>query len=175
TAVLKNGSLGNAGQINVSGTGNELYGETVTANAMLEVKSGGALLIDQGSTVANTGTITVDTTATLRVNDASITGGTVTNNAGGTLDLTGTAVLKNGSLGNAGQINVSGIGNELYGETVTANHALEVLSGALLIDQGTTVANTGTITVNTTATLTVNDAGITGGTVTDSGTLDLTG
>src|SRR6202040_1715014 len=115
TAVLKNGSLGNAGKINVSGTGNELYGETVTANAMLEVKSGGALLIDQGSTVANTGTITVDTTATLTVNDASITGGIVTNNAGGIADLTGTAVLKNGSLGNSGQINVRGIGNGVYG------------------------------------------------------------
>ena len=68
----------------------------------------------------------------LTVNDAAITGGTVTDN--GTLDLTGTAVLKNGNLGNAGQINVSGTGNELYNETVTANAArLLVSAGSALV------------------------------------------
>ena len=176
--VVKSGSLGNAGQINVTGLGNALDGETVTSNNALEVMAGGALLIDQGSTVANTGTVTVDGTGTLTLNTATVTGGTVTDKAGGTIDLTGGGVVKSGSLGNAGQINVTGLGNALDGETVTSNNALEVMAGgALLIDQGSTVANTGTVTVDGTGTLTLNTATITGGTVTDKagGTIDLTG
>ena len=74
--------------------------------------------------------------ATLQLNGASIDGGTVTNN--GTIDLAGTAVLKNGTLDNSGQIDVSGTGNALDNETVTINHALEVLAGGtLLLDEGT--------------------------------------
>jgi VCBS repeat-containing protein/autotransporter-associated beta strand protein len=173
SGVLKKGSLGNAGTIDVSGIGNALDGETVTANNILEVLFGGALLFDLGTTVANGGgTITVDGTGTLTLNGATITGGTVTDN--GTLDLTGTAVLKNGTLGNTHQINVSGTGNELYGETVTANNALEILANsALLIDHGTTVTNGGTITVDGTGTLTLSGATITGGTVIDNGTIDV--
>ena len=283
TAVLKNGKLGNGGQINVTGTGNALDGETVTANHALEIMAGAALLIDQGSSIANGGgTITVDGAAAangegiLTLNDAHITGGTINdyslgadhatilagkidvagssmidggahlnngnvkieqgvsltldnvavtgtsievdlaggppppgqlflqdgttlansqltidsgdqataNNAtisGGTvansgiLDLTGAAVLKNGTLDNAGTINVTGVGNAMDGETVTANHALEIFAGgALTIDQGSTIANGGgTITVDGAAAangegiLTLNDAHITGGTIND--------
>jgi autotransporter-associated beta strand protein len=177
--IVNTGSLGNAGQINVSGIGNALDGETVTANNALEILAGGALLIDLGSTVANGGgTITIDGTGTLTLNGATITGGTVTNKASGTIDLTGGGIVNTGSLGNAGQINVSGIGNALDGETVTANNALEILAGgALLIDQGSTIANGGIVTVDGTGTLTLNGATITGGTVTNkaNGTIDLTG
>ncbi len=204
--VLKNGSLGNSGQINVSGIGNELYGETVTANHALEVLSAGALLIDHGSAVTNGGltidsgatltvngagitggTVTIDGTATLTLNSASIDGGTVANATNGILDLTGTAVLKNGSLGNSGQINVSGTGNALDNENITANNVLEVMANsALLLDQGTGVTNGATITIDGTATLTLNGAGITGGTINDyslgsdgitvlAGTIDVSG
>ncbi len=178
--VLKSGSLGNSGQINVGGTGNALDGETVAANLAIEILSGGALTIDQGSTVANSdGTIKVDGSGTLTLNDATITSGAVTNEASGTIDLTGGAAPKSGSLGNSGQINVSGSGNALDGETVTANLAIEILSGgALTIDKGSTVANSaGTIKVDGSATLTLNDATITSGTVTNetNGTIDLTG
>ena len=122
-------------------------------------------------------TITVDTTATLALNGAAINGGTVTNEAAASLDLTGTAVLKNGSLGNSGQINVSGTGNELDSETVTSNHALEILAaGVLTLDQATMIANGGgTVTVDGTATLTLNGATITGGTVTNNGTILVSG
>jgi FecR protein len=177
-AVLKNGSLGNSGQINVSGTGNALHHETVTANHALEVQAGAALTIDLGSVVANTGTVTIDSTALLTLNNATVTGGIVTNKAGGTIDLTGAAVLKSGSLDNSGQINVSGAGNTLDAVTVALNNALEVLSGSLTIDQGSTVTSSGgSVTVDGTATLTLNDATVTGGTVTNeaAGTIDLTG
>ncbi|WP_334405011.1 hypothetical protein [Bradyrhizobium sp. AZCC 2289] len=79
-AVFTNGSLSNSGQISVNGTGNALHHETVTANHMLEILSGGALLVDQGSTIANGGgTVMVDVGGSLTLNSATITGGTVAN------------------------------------------------------------------------------------------------
>jgi fibronectin-binding autotransporter adhesin len=178
-AVLKNGSLGNFGQGNVSGTGNALDNENVTANHVLEIQAGAALTIDLGSKIANSGgAMTVESTALLTLNHATVTSGTVTNDANGTIDLTGTAVLQNVSLGNFGQINVSGTGNELDAVTVALNNALEVLSGSLTIDQGSTVANSsGSVTVGGTATLTLNDATVTDGIVTNKagGTIGFTG
>ncbi|HTB01764.1 MAG TPA: autotransporter-associated beta strand repeat-containing protein, partial [Bradyrhizobium sp.] len=177
SGVLNTGSLDNAGKIDVSGSGNALNSETVTANNALEILAGGALSIDQGSTVANGGgTVTVDGTGTLTLNGASIAGGTVTNKSGGAIDLTGSGVLNTGSLDNAGKIDVSGSGNALNAETVTANNALEILAGGALSIDPTTIDNSGgTVTVDGTGTLTLNGATITGGTVNDSGEIDLTG
>ena len=123
----------------------------------------------------------MDHGAILQLNGAAIDGGTVTNN--GTFDLTGTAVLKNGTLDNSGEIDVSGTGNALDNETVTINHALEILAGGtLLLDEGTTVANAGgTITIDDSATLTLmggvslNDGTINDGTAGGTGTPALFG
>ena len=245
SAVLKNGSLGNTHQINVSGTGNALDKETVTNTGNIDVS--GALLVDQISTLDNTGggSITVDFTGTLTLNQATISGGTINDftpgspalgglinvtgnsridsgaklnngavtvqsgqtltldnvtvtgtsftdsgtvlvdgsatltlnqatidggtvtNTGSTIDLIGTDVLKNGHLGNSGQINVSGTGNALDKETITNTGNIDV-SGALTIDQVSTLDNTGgSITVDFTGTLTLNQATISGGTIND--------
>jgi 3-hydroxymyristoyl/3-hydroxydecanoyl-(acyl carrier protein) dehydratase len=172
TTSLSTGTLDNAGKLGVSGTGNALHGETVTANNELDVAASAALTIDLGSSVANTQT-TVDGTLTL--NGSSITGGTVANNSDGEIDLTGTASLSTGTLDNAGKVKVSGTGNALHDETVTANHELDIAaSAALTIDQNSSVANTQT-TVD--GTLTLNGSSITGGTVTNNsdGEIDLTG
>ena len=110
----------------------------------------GALTIDQGSIVANTGNVTVDATGKLTVNGATISGaGTVTDN--GEIDLTGNAVLSGGILKNNAAFKVSGTGNALDNETVTnaITGTIEVLAnGALTIDQGSVVANTGNVTVD---------------------------
>ena len=193
-AVLQNGTLVNSGQIKVGGSGNALHNENVTANHALEILSGGALLIDQGTQFTNTygtesgGTITIDGTGTLTldgaaINDgATIDGGTITVKSNGTFDLNGNAVLQNGSLGNSGQINVGAGGNALHDEHVTANNALEVLGGgALVLDLGTQFTNTGgLITIDNGAALTldgatVNNAVTDGGTITNGGTLNLNG
>jgi fibronectin-binding autotransporter adhesin len=141
-AVLMNGSFGNSGQINVSGTGNALHKEKVTANHILEVLAGGALLLDLGTTLANaSGNVTIDGAATLTLDSASIDGGAVTGKSNGVIDLAGNAVLKNGVLGNAGQINVSGSGNALDGETVTNTGGVFVdHTGVLTLDLGTSIA-----------------------------------
>src|SRR5260370_368931 len=109
-AVLENGWLGNSGTIDVSGLGNALHNEHVTANNGLEILSGGALTIDQDSTVTNTGMIRIDDGAAgigeLTVDDATIDGGSVLNS--GAINLTGLALLKNGSPSNFNFTPVSG-------------------------------------------------------------------
>ncbi|SDT38284.1 Npun_F0296 family exosortase-dependent surface protein [Bradyrhizobium canariense] len=174
SAVFKNGWLYNFGQLNVSGTGNALHNENLSGNAALEVLEGGTLVIDQSTIVANSGgTITVDDTATLTLNDVTVTSGTVTNKANGIIDLTGTAVLKNGTLGNSGVIDFSGTGNALDNELVTNTGTIEVLAlGALTLDQLTAVSNAGgTIAIDGTGTLTLNGATIDGGTINDYSTV----
>jgi VCBS repeat-containing protein len=177
-AVLTSGILKNNAAVKVSGTGNALDYETVTNAGTIEVLANGALTIDQGSVVTNTGNVTVDATGKLMVNGAKINGaGTITDN--GEIDLTGNAVLSGGILKNNAAFKVSGTGNALDNETITnsATGTIEVLAnGALTIDQGSSVDNTGNVTVDATGKLTVNGATISGaGTVTNTGELDLTG
>lgn len=175
-AVLTSGFLKNNATLRASGTGNALDSETVINAGTIEVLANGALTIDQGSSVNNTGNVTVDATGKLTVNGATVTGaGTITNN--GELDLAGNAVLSNGFLKNNAAFKVSGTGNALDNETVTNAGTIEVLAaGALAIDQGSTVANIGNVTVDGGGKLTVNNATISGaGTVTDNGEIDLTG
>lgn len=176
SAVLSSGILKNNATLEASGTGNVLYNETVTNAGTIEVLAGGALAIDQGSTVANTGNVTVDATGKLTVNGASISGaGTVTDN--GEIDLTGNAVLSGGILNNNAAFKVSGTGNALHDETVTNTGTIEVLaSGALTIDQGSTVDNaSGNFIVDGNALLTLDDATISGGAIKGAGAIDVTG
>jgi hypothetical protein len=187
-ALFNDGVLNNSGTVTVGGQIELLNESSLQNSGLLTLAQGGDF--KDTSTVSNTiagtievvggtlndlvginnaGVITIDSTATLTLNAAAISGGTVTNK--GVIDLTGKAVLNSGSLGNPGQINVSGTGNALDNEKVTANHALEVLGhGALLLDLGTTIAN-GTITVDGTAKLTLNDATISGGILNDFSTV----
>src|SRR4051794_41323724 len=60
------GILNNNAAFKVSGTGNALDHETITnaTTGTIEVLANGALTIDQSSTVANTGNITVDRKST---------------------------------------------------------------------------------------------------------------
>ncbi|MCK1439559.1 VCBS domain-containing protein [Bradyrhizobium sp. 15] len=178
-AVLSGGILNNNAALKVSGTGNALDHETITnaSTGTIEVLTNGALTIDQGSTVANAGNVTVDANGKLTVNGATINGtGTVTGN--GEIDLTGAAVLSGGILNNNAALKVSGTGNALDHETITnaSTGTIEVLTnGALTIDQGSTVANAGNVTVDANGKLTVNGATISGGTINGLGTIDVTG
>ncbi|WP_346015321.1 VCBS domain-containing protein [Bradyrhizobium sp. 39] len=180
-AVLSGGILNNNAAFKVSGSGNALDHETITnvTTGTIEVLANGALTIDQGSTVANAGNVTVDANGKLTVNGATISGpGTVTVTGNGEIDLTGAAVLSGGILNNNAAFKVSGTGNALDHETITnaATGTIEVLAnGALTIDQGSTVANAGNVTVDANGKLTVNGATISGGTIDGLGTIDVTG
>lgn len=176
-SLIENGTLNNSGAVNVKGTA-EFAHETVsnTSTGTIKVLANGWLTIDQGSSVDNTGNVTVDANGKLTVNGASISGaGTVTGN--GEIDLTGNAVLSGGVLNNNAAFNVSGIGNALDGETVSNAGIIEVLANsALAIDQGSTVDNaSGNLIVDGNATLTLDDATISGGAIKGAGTIDVTG
>lgn len=176
-SVLQNGALNNSGTVNVKGTA-EFAHETVsnTSTGTVKVLANGWLTIDQASTVANTGSVTVDAAGKLTVNGATVNGaGTVTDN--GEIDLTGNAVLSGGVLKNNATFKVSGTGNALENETVTNTGTIEVLAnGALAIDQGSTIDNSGgNAIVDGNAALTLDDATISGGAIKGIGTIDVTG
>ena len=83
SAIIKNGTLDNSNQINVSGLGNALHKETITNTGTIEVAANGVLTIDQTSTIDNTsGDVTVDGYGKLTLNAATITAGMVTNGGG---------------------------------------------------------------------------------------------
>jgi hypothetical protein len=184
-AAIESGQLDNEGQFNVTGTANALHGEQLIANNALEVMAGAALLIDQGTAITNSitvpgsgegsgpttigGDITVDDSASLTVNDATIAGGTVTVDAGGVLALTGGAELEQGALFNSGQFNLSGTGNELSQESIS-NFANIDVTGQVAISGGSITG--GTLTNQGTLVLTSGIAPFDNGAVIKNGSLD---
>jgi hypothetical protein len=179
----------NSGTINLA-QGGDIQGlASVTNSGTIELQ-GGTLNVDVN--IANFvgtqgGAIQVDSNAKLILGADSnpgagthggATGGSVTVNAGGELDLTGGNALSAGALINYGTVNVSGSGNKLDTETVTNASAgtIEVQSGDLTIANSPNVTNSGKLTVDSGAKLTVNTSTISGaGTVTDNGDIELTG
>ena len=193
-SVLKNGKLVNSGQVNVSGSGNEEYNENVTANYALEVLAGAALLLDHGTAVANTGTITVDVTATLTLDAATIDGGTindyslgghlVTTILPGLIDVTGSSKIDGNATLNNGNVTVeSGVTLKLDNVTVNgtaiADHGTIQVDGSntLTLDNviitGGAVADGGTTHIDSGKTLTLDNVTVTGGAITDNGTIQV--
>ena len=185
TASLSSGKLTNTGQVNVSGSGNSLTGEQVlntgTASA---IDITGTLTAQTGTTIANqdaTSGETIESGGKLTLADtSSISGGQVTNK--GTLNLQGTtASLSSGKLTNTGQVNVSGSNNSLTGEQVlnTGTASAIDITGTLTAQTGTTIANqdaTSGETIESGGKLTLADtSSISGGQVTNKGTLNLQG
>jgi fibronectin-binding autotransporter adhesin len=144
--------------------GASLVGGTLSNFGTLDIESSSGATLD-GVTVIGSGSIEVDViapsaTPTLVLDDGTtITGGTLTVGPLGTL-----AVQTAG-------------GATLNGVDVTNEKSIEVFAGSVLIlDQATTVDNsTGAMAIDGTAMLTLNDASISGGTVTNNGTLTFDG
>ncbi|BAM92692.1 conserved hypothetical protein [Bradyrhizobium oligotrophicum S58] len=188
TALLAGGGVFGAAA-GVVNTGTlELFGGTLTVNGDIANAAGdssGLIQIDQG--------------ATLTLDGGSIDGGSIVIQGGlivqtfGTLDggegpaqqadgllvLKGGAAISNGDLTNFGEIDLTGSGNTLSNEVVTNFGKIDVKAdGELTLDLGTSVDNADSlITVEGAARLTLSQAGITGGTLTNEagGTIALTG
>ena len=178
--TIENGTLGNAGALNVSGAGNAIENETgFTNTGSITVTSGGVLAFESDQITNGGGSITVDSGGTLTLDPTTINGGTVTNDSGGTLSLTGGDTIENGTLGNAGALNVSGVGNAIENETgFTNTGSITVTSGGVLAFESDQITNGGgSITVDSGGALTLDPTTIIGGTVTNDsgGTLSLTG
>jgi fibronectin-binding autotransporter adhesin len=156
--ILKNGSLINHCELDVSGSGNAILHEKVTnADGTLKIIEGGSLLIGLGSTVANKfGSIKVEKAATLTVNDATITDGIVDNSVGGTVHLTGDAVLNEGTLNNSGEVDLDGSNALDHAAVHNASTGVIKVNGALTLDLNSSIAggklvNSGIVHIETEA------------------------
>ena len=173
---IQTGVLTNTAILDVSGAGNEIDNETAFTNSgTLEVLAGGVLALNSDQITNAGGTIQADATAQLTLNGTTVSNGTVTNY--GTLDLTGNDKIQTGVLTNTAILDVSGAGNEIDSETAFTNSGtLEVLAGGVLALNSDQITNAGgTIQADATAQLTLNGSTVSNGTVTNHGTLDLTG
>ncbi|WP_041748023.1 VCBS domain-containing protein [Bradyrhizobium cosmicum] len=162
-AVLSGGTLNNNAIFKASGAGNALSDETVTNVGTIEVLAGGALAIDQGSTVDNSaGNVVVDDGAVLTLNGATISGGAINNYSllGGAIDVTGNSTIDGDATLTKGTVTVES------GVTLTLDDATVA---------GATVTNHGTVKVDAGKELTLAGSILTGGTLTLAGTLESTG
>jgi hypothetical protein len=162
---VDSGALDNSGNVFITGLGNAFDAETITNTGAIELKSGAALVIDQGSSVSGSGTITIDGTAALTLNDVTISGNTINDNSSTAIDVTGSSQIDTGATLNNGGATVEG------GVTLT-------LDG--IIVNGTTITDKGTVVLADTVTL-EGGASIAGtstsalGTITNNGTLEVAG
>ena len=161
--------------------------------------TGGALLLDLGTTVANAGgTVTVDSGGLLTLNGASIDGGTLS--ISGTLDATGTSTISDAditvtntglieasfgiltidpallvSLANFGTLEANGGELDITTEPVTNSGTMQAIGGGTLKLTTMTVTNTGgTVAVGGGSIMDLEGASISGGVLTNSGTIETT-
>lgn len=155
SAVLSGGVLKNHAAFNVSGTGNALDNEAVTNTGTIEVLAGGALAIDQGSTVDNaSGNFIVDGNALLTLDDATISGGAI--KGAGAIDVTGASKIDGGATVSIGTITADAMltldGITISGTAITDNATIALASTVKLQDgatiKGASAASRGAITNN---------------------------
>ncbi|MBR0709080.1 FecR domain-containing protein [Bradyrhizobium liaoningense] len=166
-AVLSCGILNNNALFNVSGTGNALSDETVTNAGLIEVLAGGALVIDQGSTVDNSsGNVVVDGNAALTLDDATISGGAI--KGAGTIDVTGASRIDGGATLSVAAITVDGdltlSGVSLTGGALTIQGTLEstgatTISDASITNNGLIEAIGGVLTLAAMTSASIANAG----------------
>ena len=144
--------------------GAALHDVDVINGYSIEVFAGSVLILDQLTTVANTGaTMTIDGTGTLKMNDASITGGPINDYSmvtgriiAGDTDITGSSAISDASI-NRGEVMIES------GQTLTLDN--DVVTGTRFID----TADGATIQVDGGHTLTLNGVRIDGGAIDDYG------
>ena len=166
TLVLDDGTTVTGGTLTVGSVGT-LAVETaagatlndvgVTNNHSIEVFAGSNLTLDAGTAVTNDGTVTVDGTATLVLNSATVTGGIVADN--GAIHVTGDSAINTAAV-NGGQV------------TVDATKTLTLDDTAVT---GTTITDNGTVKVDASKTLNLSGVALSGGAISNLGTVDITG
>jgi hypothetical protein len=189
---VKDGTLDNSGNVYVAGLGNAFDAEMITNSGAIELKSGAALVIDQGSSVSGSGTLTIDGNATLTLNDVTIGGNTINNydvNGGGTIDVAGDSTINDGATLNNGTVNVdakltldtmtvSGATiNDNSDGSIELDHTVKLTGGATILGASNalgTITNKGTLEVSGTAALTDIALANTNGNVQVDGTKTLT-
>lgn len=169
-AALSGGVLNNNATFRVSGAANALDSESITNADTIEVQAGGALAIDQGSTVDNsTGNVIVDDSAALRLDDATISGGVI--KGAGAINVTGASKIDGGTTVSISAVTADAEltldGIAVSGTVITDKSSI-VLDGTVKLDDGAiikgtsaaskgAITNNGTLEISGAATL-LNDA-----------------
>ncbi|CCD91116.1 conserved hypothetical protein [Bradyrhizobium sp. ORS 375] len=188
TVLLSGGGVfGSAAGISNTGT-MELTGGTLTVHGEIEnagEDSSGLIQVDQGATLTldggsiDGGTIVVQGALVVQTFGTLESGEETSQLDDGMLVLKGGAAISNAEFLNFGTIEALGSGNVLSDDAVTnAGRIVVKAQGALKLDLDTSIDNAdGLITVETAAKLTLSEASITGGDVTNEagGTIALTG
>lgn len=161
-AVLSGGVLNNNATFKVSGAGNALDNEGITNAGTIELLAGGALAIDQGSTVDNSsGNVIVDGNAALTLDDATVSGGAI--KGAGAIDVTGASKIDGGAT-----VSISAV-------TADAELTLDgiTVSGTVITDKSSIVLD-GTVKLEDGATIKGASAASKGA-ITNNGTLEIAG
>ena len=202
TLTIDPSTINNAGTLKADGAELDLSDITTFTNTGLLLATNHGLLVLSGDNVTSTspGTVQVDYGATLNfegsiisggalnvsgvfdstgISSSSITNAAVTITSTGTLELTGgTLTIDPSTINNAGTLKADGAELDLNGITTFTNTGLLLATDAgLLVLNGDTVNNVGgTIEVDSGSTIElINGTTITGGTITDSGLIDVIG
>ena len=151
--TIENGALDNAGQINVTGTSNEIENTaSFTNSGNIEVKAGATLTLSGVTIDDSLGSITVDPASPpavaglLMLTNTSITNGTFDNN--GTLELTGGDTIQTGAFDNTATVTATGASNQFDNETVadfSNSGGFEVEAGGELTLSGDTLTTAAVI------------------------------
>ena len=151
-------TVDSGGLLNTNGTVT-LGDDTVTNDqAAGIVVSGGSLTLNSGTTITNTLTadsIVVDSGATLTLdNTTAISGGTITIDTGGKLDVLGSGnSIGSATIANTGIIDVgngvTAAALTLSGDQVTDSGSITVQGEATLTLTATTISGTGSMTIDT--------------------------
>jgi hypothetical protein len=166
TSSIDDATINNAGTLEATAGTLTLDHDTITNSGLIEATTGGKIVLS-------------NTAATL-----DNAGGTITVDVSSELDLQ-SAVIDKGQINNSGIVEISNAGNELD-DVQVANHSnIEIFAGGVLtLDQGTSITNDSNATVIIDASsgpgvdpgkLVVKAATISGGTITDNGSLEVTG
>ena len=165
-AALKNGLLGNSGQVNVSGSGNALDGETVINGGTINVT--GVLTLDLGTSVTG-GTLTNSGIVKIEAASGATLDGVNVQNGSGVIQVddilspdASTLVVDDGTTISGGTLTIGSVGT------------FEVTSASGATLDGVSVGNSGLVQVDAASRLNLDGTIITGGTVTDGGTIEVT-
>ena len=151
-----------------------ITGGTLSNSGTVDV-TGGAISTLNGVAVTNTSAIVlVDAGSTLGLNKSTIGGGTLSNT--GTVDATGTSALDDIAVANSGLLEVTS-GTLTIDPSVLMNlGTLKATTGGAFDLDGINVNNVGgMVEINTGSTLDLTNTTITGGTLKNSGIVDVTG
>ncbi|MDR3664744.1 MAG: hypothetical protein P4L86_30880, partial [Mycobacterium sp.] len=190
--IADNGTIQVDGETTLTLDGVDINGGTVNDNGSIDVTADSSINGTATNALLNNGEVTIESDVTLTLDSVTVNGTTFTDTADGailqigvgtTLTLEGGATIDGGTINDGAAIIDVKDAARIDGNATLNNGRVTVESGATLTLDNVTVngtaftdlATSSTIQVDDGDTLTLNSASISSGTVTDNGTIDISG